>query len=368
MVEPGAQGLGQPRSRGGRLIGQRRQAIDGELGEDAFVAVGDQRAQVMIGDREPGGRDHARLDQPQGRACALRAVRGRGQLRRRPEHHGRAGAGALEPGGEAGSVGVGDQRDPGASVVAGVGDQRARRQPRPQAAAVAGPGQGRDPLRGLPARLRGGAADRGLVGVRPEQQGRDPAAHALALPRGRRLGLGIAVGRERGEAVDVGEHGLGEQRQRAPVGSGLDRDRRYPPPGDASTEPVGGEQGVERAPLAVLATPEGAIDGVAAGPVELGIGHQVDELPQRLGHPAADPGPEPPSQRPAIGGHALADRLDHLVAERRHVRPDQLSDAGRDRPPGLIDGHFLCADDKYLVSSSDELLRNCARRRVAWLA
>ena len=178
---------------------------------------------------------------------------------------------------------------------------------------------------------RGRGADRGLVGLGLEQQRREPAAQPLALARGGRLRLRVAVGRERGELVDVGEHGLGQEGQRAPVDAGLDRDRRDPPPGDPGAQAVGGEQRVERAPLAVLAPAEPAIHRVAGAAVEVGVGDQVDELRQRLLHPGQDPGPEPAAERAAIGGHALADRVDDLVAERGDVRADQLADPRRER-------------------------------------
>jgi hypothetical protein len=57
VVEPRTQSLGQPGARGPRLAVERREPATGELGEDALVAVRDQGAQVVVGERESGRRD-----------------------------------------------------------------------------------------------------------------------------------------------------------------------------------------------------------------------------------------------------------------------------------------------------------------------
>ena len=366
VVEPCPQGGRQAGARSRRLGRQRLQPPRGELAESGLVRVGDQGREVVVGQRERPPLHDPGVDQPARLAGAVGALPRGQQVDRGAEHRPRRPGRALQRRAQPRRLWVGEQRQP-ARVAAKLGDQRARGQPGQQPATVALPGEGRDLRRRFPVGVGGRGANRGLVGLGVEQQGREPPPQPLALARGGRLRLRVAVGRERRELVDVGEHGLGQEGQRAAVDAGLDRDRRDPAPGDPRAEAVGGEQRVERASLAVLAPAEPAIHRVAGAAVEVGVGDQVDELRQRLLHPGQDPGAEPAAERAAVGGHALADRGDDLVAERGDVRADQPADPRGQPAPGLVDVDlldFLCVDDKILGRTRGQGSRTCCVERL----
>ena len=369
VVEPGAQRLGEPRARRRRLAVERR--------EPHARRARPARARRRARPGRRGGRRRGRTPARRRRPAPIRrrSSRARSALRRAassstvgPSTAAVCAGGALERRAQARRLGIGEQRE-AALGAAGLRHQRVRRQPGTEPAA------GRRSRR-APRRVAGSSQSASAAAARTAASSGSGSSSSAAsrrrrrsrLARGRRLRLGVAVGRERRELVDVGEHRLGEQGQRPPVDPGLDRDRRDPPPGDPGAEPVGGEQGVERAALAVLAPAERPVDGVAGAAVEVGIADQVDELAQRLLDPAADPGAEAPAQRAPVGGHALADRLDDLVAERGDVRADQLADPRRKPAPGLVDVNFLCADDKILRLERGARRRNYVDRRLSCAA
>ena len=167
--------------------------------------------------------------------------------------------------------------------------------------------------------------------------------------------LRVPLRRERGELVDVSEDRLGEQRQGAAVHLGLDRERGYAPPRDSRPEPVCRQERVERAPLAMLAAPESAIDALGATAIEGRAGDQVGELAQGLFDAGANPGAEAALERSSVGGHADADRLDHLVAERRQLRPQEVGDPRGDPLPGI-------ARRAVLVRRSQNPILDCCFR------
>ena len=208
------------RARGRRLAVERRQAPPGELGEDALVAVRDQGAEVVVGEREPGRVDDAGLDQaqrPPAARSALLAAAPAGATAgpstatapRPPRSSARR---------EARGVGVGEQGEarppssPGSAISVPAGRRgRRRRPPSTRRAPRAGPAASQ-PASAAAAAISASIASPGRAAARARRR-----ALALALARGGRLRLRVALGRERRELVDVGEHRLGEQRQGAPV-------------------------------------------------------------------------------------------------------------------------------------------------------
>ena len=238
-----------------------------------------------------------------------------------------------------------------------VGRRPRRRAPSPLHASAA------TPLRRLPPGLARSSVDRVRAGGGIEHQLRKARTQPLALTGGGRLRLRVAVSRERRDLVDVGEDRLGEQSERAAVVAGLDRELRDAAPGDAGAEAIGRQQRVERAAFALLARAQSAIDGVEVGAVELGIGDEVGELRERDLDALANPGSETAAKRAVVGGHALTNRLDHLVAELGHVGAKERPELGGQLPPGLVDRMILCADDKNSTFERDFRSRNWSFRK-----
>ena len=276
--------------------------------------------EVVVGEREARRGDDPGGDQREQRSRARSALAARREQRRRSARArprvrpARALERARRPGASGSASSASPPSAPPASATSVLG-----RQPRAQPAAVAAPGERGDAARRLPAGLgRGGARPpprraRGRAAARASRRRQALASRPRRPTAPRRSPRPRAPRARRCRRTPP--------RRAAPACAGrpgLDRDRRDPPPGDPGAEPVGGEQGVERAPLAVLAAAErrGRRASLALRS-RLRVGDQVDELAQRLLDPAADPGAEPAAQRAAVGGHALADRLDDLVAERR---------------------------------------------------
>ena len=216
--------------------------------------------------------------------------------------------------------------------------QRLRRQPsRHPRQRVLGAGERRQPGRHFPRRGARRRRQVGRVGGRVGEQQRDqlappPAAQVLDLG----LRLGEALDRVGGELVDVGEDRLGQERQRFGPDPGPPAGVGEAPPGDPGADPVGGLQRVERAPGALLAAAERQVDLAARVAPRVGIADQGDELGQRLLHPAPDPAPEAPLQRPRVLGDLVGDRLEDLGRDRVDLAFDQVGDPGGQLAPGLV--------------------------------
>ena len=317
MVEPGPQGLDQASPRGSRLVPERRQEPGLQVAQDRRLGVGDEEREVVVGTDEPARIQLAAADQLKHRPGALGALCGAAQGLLRSEHGGLAHR-APQVRLERGCPGIRDQGDPGVTLLldhqSAAGKAGAK--PRPPA----GPRQRRDRRGEHPAGVGGGERDRVRILLGLEQEQREAPAKAVRLTCSGRLLLRVALGGERRDLVDVREDRLGEQCQRPAIDVRLDRKRRDPSPRHPGAELVGGEQRVERAPLAVLAAAEAAIDVARGRAVELWIRDQLDELSQRLLDPEPDPGAEAPGERSSVGGDAVADRSDDLVAERGQVR------------------------------------------------
>ena len=193
-----------------------------------------------------------------------------------------------------GASGIGNQREPTPLLLE---DQRVGRQAAAQARIVAGPDERRDQRRLRPAGVGGRRGDGVAILVGVEQQPREAAPSSLRLAGRLELLARVALRRERRDSSMYANTAAASATSDARVGTGADRRLGEAPPRDPRAETVGGEQRVERAPLAVLAAAEPAIDPRRGGAVEPWILDQVDELSQRL----LDPDPDPAPKRPRSG-------------------------------------------------------------------
>ena len=186
-----------------------------------------------------------------------------------------------------------------------------------------------------PAAPRGGGEvarlGRGLEQQQLDQLGAAAAAHVLDLG----LGLGVALDRVGGQLVDVGEAGLGEDRQRLGAEVGAAAGVGEAAPGDAGTDPVGGLERVERPALALLAASEGAVDVAAGLAPGLGVADQGDELREGLGDAGADAAPEAALERAGVLGDLAGDRGEDRRGDRSQLGLDQVGDRRRQGAPGL---------------------------------
>ena len=227
-VEPGAQRLGQPRARAVGEPGERREPRGGEVGGERRVGGEQQRREVVLGDDEPrpraaaepaGGGERA----AQARARALGPAGRLGPERRASPVERRLDWRAARPG--ASGSGTNTQASPPAAPpTAPPPSRRASRAA--IASTIASPGAGSPLARSARRRCAGDLAARQRPARRPRrarcgsppapaggscgEQPHEPPAAALALARGGRLLLGVALRRLGGDLVDVGEDRLAE--------------------------------------------------------------------------------------------------------------------------------------------------------------
>jgi hypothetical protein len=203
-------------------------------------------------------------------------------------------------------------------------------------AIVLAAGQCRQIPRQLPTRgpcRRADVPDRGggLAHQQRDELVAAAAAHVLTL----RLGRCIAVDRVGGELIDVGEDRLGQETEDLRVELGLAADPGEVAPSDASANPVGSLQRVQRAALAQLAATEGDVDLPPQAAAGIGIANQGDELLKRLADAGADPATEAPLERACVLGHLAGDRREDLRGHGLELRLDQVGDRARKAAPGL---------------------------------
>ncbi len=242
-----------------------------------------------------------------------------------PLHGARAARG--QPGGERACPGVGLVV---ALAISRVGARMAGR------VGGRGAGRGGDEHGGQPA---GQPHAAGTGDLRDRPAGRAGQQHlAQPVPQplqftGRGVLLGrVALGGGRGDAVDVGEHHLGEGHQRRavqPAAAG----RRLPEaaPGDAGAHPVGAQQVVQRPSRVHLAAAETDIDLPAGGEVESAVGtglDQAEEAEQRLVDSAAHLMAELAFQRARVGGNLPGDRGDDLFTQSVELGGEDLAQPG----------------------------------------
>ncbi len=175
--------------------------------------------------------------------------------------------------------------------------------------------RGQSPRDG-PARGGSRGAQRLLRDRRLREQSRDQLASSPLPHAGRRRLLErITLGGGRGELVDVRENRFAEIEERSVRNPGGGSRLGHPPPGDAGAHAVRGEQGVERAALAVLAAAKVHVDAPCARALPARLLDDLEEARERPLHPDPDSAPELAGQRPRVGRDLTADRGDDLVGK-----------------------------------------------------
>ena len=193
----------------------------------------------------------------------------------------------------------------------------------------------RDGARQRPAGRGGGGEHRLLVGGRVlREQPHEPPPQPLALARGGRLLLRVALRRLGRELVDVGEDRLAERVDGVGLEPAVAARLHEPPPRQPRAEPVGGQQRVEAAPRAHLAAAEVHVGRAPAAVVAGRVLDQVDEAPERALDAEPHDAPELALHRPRVVGHLDGDRADHLVGQPGQDGTQHRGGVGGDRREG----------------------------------
>jgi len=303
VQQPGAQRLDELLAgRVGEVV-QRRQHAGAEVGERLAVRTEHEVGEPAVGVQRLRARgDEPQLERPHGPGVGGgRPGPGPG----RPDD-GVATVEGPQQGRPGPVLGVGHQQDDavGGLLLAGHVLASAQRAPveRDQHPADRGLRQdhGGERPRGCPVGPFRGGRELRLRAAGEQEAGQSlevPGAH----PPGRLQLVAVPCGAGRRQLVDVGEHQLGESRQLRAGQPGGDGVRAQVPPGDPRAHPVGGEEGIHRAPAACLAPAqlvgpgERGLDGRAGvgsaagrGQLEEPAERQLDRVPDGLAHVAGE--------------------------------------------------------------------------------